>query len=253
MTSCIKKIIVAVLFVCLITAPAAHAVVIESDPDLQRVMGDLYALSVAMRLFYDDTHLTRCPSLSELAHYFKTPLPSGWPDDYRTEAIQGDWWAGRRVPEFSAARKFLRDNAPLLGLYDRESQSAWLGGAFVWVKAMPFEGNARPTLGKTVVKTAQGEGNDRQHLFFNSPGTNYYWKSGFVFTTGAHADALRKFETDAKGPFVTSPPRPPARETITASPVELPPEFNLGREEELETDLKVGDVLINPIPRPRSQ
>ena len=254
MTSCTKKIL-AVLLVCLAAAcaPAADAVTIEPDPDLQRVMGDLYALSAAMRLFYDDTHLSRCPSLNDLAHYLKTPLPGGWPGDYRTDVIQGDWWVGRRVPEFSAARKFLRDNAPMLGLYDRESQSAWLGGAFVWMKGLSFEGKNRPSLDKIVIKAAQGEGADRQHLFFNSPGTNYYWRSSLIYTTGAHADTLRRFGTDAKGPFVLPPPPSPARETIAASPVALPENFTLSGEDETQTSLKLGDITINPLRRPREQ
>ena len=252
---CTKNKIVVLLLVCfaLMGAPASCAAVIEPDADLQRVMGDLHGLAAAMRLFYDDTHLTRCPSLEELAHYLKAPLPAGWPGDYRADVIQGDWWVGRKVPEFSPARRFLRDKAPSLGLYDRESQSAWLGGAFVWMKALAFEGKPRPVLERIVIKAAQGDGNDRQHLFFNSPGTNYYWRSGLVFTTGAHADALRKYGTDAKGPFVTSAPRATARETVRATPVEKPSDFTLSGDDETETSLKIGDININPLRRPRGE
>jgi len=228
----------------------AVAAVIEPDHDLQRIVGDLYALSVAMRLFYDDTHKTRCPSLVELAHYLKKPLPAAWPGDYRTDVIGGDWWVGRKVPELSNSRKFLREKAPSLGLYGRESKSAWLGEPFVWVSALSFDGKARPeSEQKTVFKVAQGESDDRQHLFFNSPGTDYYWRSSLIYTTDAHAEALKKFGTDAKGPFVV-PPVHSVRHKLTASPVELPPDFTLGSEEE-EGDIRFGDVIINPIPRQR--
>ena len=260
MTSYIKKKypakyfrIVAILFVCFTVtrAGAARAVVIEPDPDLQLVMGDIYSLAVATRLYYDDTHKTQCPSPEELAHYIKKPLPGDWPSGYRTVAIQGDWWVGRKVPDFSSARKFLRENSSLLGLYEQDSQSAWQGGAFVWMSALSFDGKARPAPKQAALKTAQGEGDDRQHLFFNSPGTDYYWKSGLIYTSEAHAEALKKFGTDAKGPFVTPPKPRRAPETISASPVELPPDFTLSGEEEL--DISLGGVLINPIPRQRDR
>ena len=242
--------IVVILFVCLAvtSAATAGAVVIEPGPDLHHIMGDLYALSTAMRLFYDDTHKTQCPALDELAHYLSKPLPDGWPDDYQVGAIQGDWWVGRKVPEFSAARKFLREKAPSLGLYEHGSQSAWLGGTFVWMSAMSFDGKTKPAQEQAAFKAAQGEGEDRQYLFFNSPGTDYYWRSGFIYTTGAHAEVIKKFGTDSKGPFVM-PAAPRAPQTISASPVELPPDFTLSGEE--DADVKLGDVLINPVPRQR--
>jgi len=228
------KIIIA-LFVCLaVTNPIAYAVVIEPDPDLQRIMGDLYSLSVAMRLYYDDTHKKVCPTLDELAHYLKGPLPVGWPADYRTATVRGDWWVGRKAPDCSTARKFLRDNAPSLGLYDQEAQSAWLGGAFVWMSAVPSD-----------FKVAQGDGGDNQYLFFNSPGTDYYWRGGFIYTTQAHAEVLKKFGTDAKGPFVMPPPPSRPQEVISASPVTPPPDFTLGRAEDEEELLNMGDVIFN--------
>ena len=254
MTYCAKKLlgIVSTLLACvvLVCAGPAYAVVIEPDPDLHLVMGDLYAISVAMRLFYDDTQKTRCPIPDELSHYLQNQLPDNWSSDYRTAAIQGDWWVARKVPEFSTARKFLRENASLLGLYEQDCQSAWLGGAFVWMSAVPFNGKAKsvPVPGKPVFRAAQGEGDDRQHLFFNSPGTDYYWKSSLIYTTEAHAETLKKFGADAKGPFVTPSQPSRAPETLSASPVETPPDFTLSGEGG-EYDVSVGDVIFSPIPR----
>ena len=258
----IKKIcrIITLSFICLavaysgaIAAVAADAVIIEPDPDLQRVMGDLYAMSVAMRLYYDDTHKTRCPVQEELAHYLKQPLPDDWPAGYRTAAVGGDWWVGRKVPEFSVARKFLREKALLLGLYEQDNQNAWLGGEFAWMSAVTFDAKANPgpVPGKAVIKAAQGESGDSQHIFFNSPNTDYYWRSGLIYTTEAHIEALKKFGADAKGPFVTPPQPSRAPETFSASPVETPPDFTLSGEEEF--DLRLGDVIINPIPRQRDE
>ncbi|MCL2009791.1 MAG: hypothetical protein FWG71_04510, partial [Synergistaceae bacterium] len=182
------RIILALFFCVAVTcAGPARAAIIEPDPDLQRVMGDLYALSVAMRLYYDDTRNTQCPDQNDLARYLKKPLPDDWPAGYRTFVIQNDWWAGRKIPEFSAARKFLRENAPLLGLYDQTSRSAWLGGEFVWINALSFKEEPE----NPVFKVAPGEGDDSLYLFFNSPGTDYYWRSGLIYTDEARAEALR--------------------------------------------------------------
>ena len=245
--------ILVTLFVCLVVyTPAACAVVIEPDPDLQDVIGDLYSLSVVMRLYYDDTHKILCPGLPELAHYLKQPFSDGWPADYRTTVIQGSWWVGRKVPEVSTARRFLREHASSFGLYDLETQSLWMGGAFVWVKSLSFDGKNKPEPDqKTIFSVAQGDGKDSQHLFFNLNGTDRYWRSKLIYTTEAHSAALKKFGTDAKGHFVMPPPPSKARETISASPATPPPDFTLGIDEELETDMKIGDISINPISRPR--
>ena len=240
--------VLALLLLCLAvtSAKTACAVVIEPDPDLQCIMGDLYSMSAALRLFYDDTHLTRCPGLDELAHYLKKPLPGDWPLGYRITAIQGDWWVGRKVPEFSTARKFLRENAPSLGLYEQETQSPWLGGTFIWMNAVPFDGKGKPE--QALFKAAQGEGKDNQHLFFNSPGTDYYWRSNLIYTTDAHAAVLKKFGIDAKGPFVTSPVPSRKTEALTASPVAPPPDFTLSMDPE---DNIMGGTIFNPLPRPK--
>ena len=241
-----------ILFACFAVtcAAPARAVVIEPDPDLQRIMGDLHALAVVLHLHHGDTRRTQYPDHNDLAPYLERPLPGNWPADYQIAAIQGDWWVGRRVPEFSSARRFLRDNASRLGLYEQNRQSAWLGGAFVWMKALSFDGNAHP--GEPVFRVARGEGDDGRYLFFNSPGTAHYWRSGLIFTADARARAINKFETDAEGPFVVPAAPHTAPETISASPVELPPDFTLGREEEIDTDVRIGDVIFSPIPRTRN-
>ncbi|MDR1978349.1 MAG: hypothetical protein LBQ42_06415 [Synergistaceae bacterium] len=245
-------------------AGPARAVVIEAEPDLHRVMGDLYALSVAMRLYHDDTRETQCPAADLLGRYLKKPLPETWAEDYRTAGIGGDWWVGRKVPEFSRARKFLRSNAPGLGLYDKESMNPWLGGSFVWIRAVAFGGGNDPE----TPHVAQGDGEDRQRLFFNSPGTAYYWWSDLLFTPEAHAAALKKFgagsavdggspvDKKERGPFVVPPAPKEPPETFNASPVSPPPDFTVGRDEDEDGDairpIEMGDVIFNPIPRPRN-
>jgi hypothetical protein len=223
------------------------AAVIEAEPDLQHVMGDLYTLSVAMRLYYDDTHKEQCPSLDLLEPYLKKPLPDSWSETYRTETIESAWWVGRQVPEFSRARKFLRSNASALGLYDKSSMSAWMGGAFVWVKAVDF--GKKGTDGK-VSQVVQGE--DGQHLFFNSPGTAYYWWSDLLFTPEARAAVLKKFGVDSKKGSFTIPPTPAAfSETFTASPVSPPPDFTVRPAEDELQPAELGGLIFNPVSRPR--
>jgi len=241
------KIVIALLICLAVAIPTAGAVIIEPDTDLHGVMGDLYALSIVMRLYYDDVRKTQNPTLDELVHYLRSPLPGGWPADYRTAMIRGGWWVGRRVPEFSTARRFLRANALSLGLYEEDGQSAWLGGSFVWVNAVSFDESSGP--GQAVFRVAQEE--DGQHLFFNSPGTDYYWRSGLLYADRVHARVLQELGTDAKGPFVMPPPLIRASETLSASPVELPPDFTVGGDDEESMDARIGDVIFNPIPRQR--
>ena len=228
-------------FIAVIHAGPAGAVIIEPNPDLHSVMGDLHALVVAMRLYHDDTRRTQLPGLEELARYLRKPLPGGWPSDYRTAELRCGWWVGRRVPEFSTARRFLRDNALLLNLYEHENQSTWMGGAFVWMNALSFDRNTKP------IKVAQGEGNDKNYLFFNSPGTDFYWRSELIYTAEAHAEALKKFGTVAERPLMV-PTAPPSAQELRASPVELPPDFTVGADED-EIDMRIGNINVNPFRR----
>lgn len=272
MRNCAKKILSA-LAICflaniaffgfLVSAPrtACAAVVIEAEPELQNVVGGLYALSVAMRLYYDDTHSAQHPAVEQLARYLAHPLPSNGLQDYRTAELNGDWWIGRKVPAYSRARKFMRANAAALGLYDKESMSAWLGGSFVWHKAVSFDHKnkqAKPDE-TSAIRVVRGEGKDSRHLFFNMPGTEYYWWSDLLYTADADAAALKKFgknksgEGEMEGAFII--PASPAEisEDISASPVALPARFSVEKnDEETSGGIAVGDVLISPIPRMRS-
>jgi hypothetical protein len=240
----------ALVFTVLNTCPA-EAVVIESEPDLQRVMGDLCTLSAAMHLYYGDTHKTQCPTLDQLEPYLKKPLPSAWKETYRTAMAKGDWWVGRQVPEFSPARKFLRSKASALALYDAESMRAWLGEPFVWVRAVAFGDGGKPENG--VLRVVQGE--DKQHLFFNFPGTDYYWWSDLLFTPEAHSAVLQTYgasDFDAtfndKSALFVIPPAPRASgEGFTAAPVSPPPDF--AGEGEEEDSATLGGLIFNPVPR----
>ncbi|MDR1379836.1 MAG: hypothetical protein LBJ36_12425 [Synergistaceae bacterium] len=234
---------IAIVFLALPFGTVARGAVVEAEQDLQHIMGDLYTLSTAMLLYHDDTKNAQCPSIEELERYFKKPLPDSWPGEYRTAVIEGGWWVGRQVPEFSNARKFLRRNAPALGLYDKESMSAWLGQSFVWIEALSFRK-------ETTLRVVQGE--EKERLFFNSPGTDYYWWSNLLFTSRAYNAALVKCGAIAKA--LAIPPAPTKeRETFTASPVSPPLDFRVGGEQDEggPQPVEMADVIFNPIPRPR--
>ena len=232
------------LFACvaMIYATQASASVIVPDPELHGVIGDLHALTVALRLHYYDTRSASLPDLNQLTNYLRVPLPDGWPADYQIAEISGGWWIGRRVPEFSSARRFLRENAPSLGLYEQGGQSTWMGGSFVWMNALPFGNDA------VQIRAAQGQGRDVQYLFFNSPGTPYYWRSGLVFTAEAHTEARELFSSHSRGPFFVPDAAPRVQEPLRATPVELPPEFTVGRDED-EIDFRPGSMITLPLPR----
>lgn len=250
-----KTVSVVVFLLFLLSAIAAprfaEAAVVEADPDLQLVMGDLCALSVAMRLYYEDTHKTQCPTPEQLAHYFRKTPTAG---DYQTAEVGGAWWVGRKVPEFSRARSFMRTNAEAYGLYDRTSMGHWLGGSFVWRKAVGFTrtgGRVNPDKSLDL-RVVQGDGRDNQHLFFNIQGTDRYWWSDLLYTTGAHADALKLSAPGAdKGPFVIPQAPQAKKENIVASPVSVPDDFTVGRSSDDITDGidTGGNVLFNPMPR----
>ena len=247
MTHCTKKLFgILILLACIVVIHAepanANAAVIVPEPDLHSVMGDLHAIACALRLYHYDTRNTLLPDLNLLTSYFSGPLPGNWPEDYQIAEIQGAWWIGRRVPEFSTARRFLRENAPSLGLYEQGGQSAWMGGAFVWMNASPFGEDA------VQVRAAQGQGRDVQYLFFNSLGTSYYWRSGLVFTAEAHSRVRELFASHSRGPFFVPDATPREQEPLRATPVELPPEFTVGRDED-EIDFRPGSMITIPLPR----
>jgi hypothetical protein len=226
------------VFFSVIHAGLAGATVIEPDPELHGVLGDMYALATAMRLHHDAGG-RRLPGLDELARYLRNPLPDGWPANYRIAEIRGGWWIGRRVSEFSTARRFLRNNAFSLGLYEQEGQNIWLGGPFVWMDASPF--------GENIMRIKVARGDDNDYIFFNSPETAYYWRGELALTAEAAAGALEKFATDSGGPFIIPPPS--ASEPLRASPVELPPDFTVGRDED-EMLFLPGSMITLPLPRP---
>ncbi|MDR1875085.1 MAG: hypothetical protein LBQ90_08770 [Synergistaceae bacterium] len=242
-------ILVVALSLCVPVFPARA--VVEADPDLQLVMGDLLALTVAMRLHRDDTRGVECPTVDQLADRLQSPLSANLREDFRTIGVNGAWWVGRRVPNYSRARPFLRANAESLGLYDRESMSFWMGGSFVWIKGVEFDSAGKAMPPTSDIRVAEGGGKDAGRLFFNVRGTDRHWWSDLSFTPATRKAALERFGVKQAELLVVPPPPSSVREGISASPVHVPPEFSVGAESSDVPAIEMGDVLFTPLPRPR--
>ena len=232
---------------CVLSAPA-YAVTVEPDVEVHRVVGALYALSVAMNLYYAESEAI--PSPEQLGRYFRRDtLPSGWPESVHIASFEGAWWVGVAVDPYSPARKFLRANAPELSILDAPGGAPWMGASFAWMKASGAgKGSASPA-----AEVTEGSGEDRNELFFRTPGTDRYWWGPLRFSDSARASVLGRWGRAAEGFALTFPrERAAVKEEFRATPVGLPEEFGVSSDQEPGSSVEMGDVIFNPIPRPRS-
>lgn len=241
--------ILAALLLCFLAAPA-HAVRVEPDPEVHRVLGTLYALATAINL-----HRSVSEGLPEPVHlerYLRADsLPEGWPDSVRIAESSGSWWVGIPVPAYSTARKYLRANASELGVHDGAGGIPWMGGSLAWIAAVrpdPSGKGARPF----GVRIAEGWDEDKSALFFGTPSTDRFWWSPLLLSDSARSTALKRWGR-ASAPELRIPrAQAEERETFKASPVGLPEEFGVSADREPGPSMEMGDVILNPIPRPRS-
>lgn len=231
---------------CAPSAPAC-AVTVEPDVEVHRVVGALYALSAAMNLYHAEPGAI--PSPEQLGRFFqRDTLPSGWPGSVRVASYEGAWWVGVAVDPYSPARKFLRANAPELNVLDAPGGAPWMGASFAWMEALRLGASGAPA-----AEAAEGSGEDRNELFFRTPGTDRYWWSPLRFSDSARASVLKRWGRAVDGSTLTVPQeRAAAKEEFRAAPVGLPEEFGVSSDQEPGSSLEVGDVIFNPVPRPRS-
>lgn len=228
----------------------ALAAAAEPDVETHRLLGTLYALAAAANLYEAEGGALSAPA--QLERYFQRDgLPPDWPESVRTEVRSGAWWVGVSVGNYSTARKFLRANAPALGVFDAPEGSPWMGASFVWLEAVRFgAGRKAEPFG---VKIAEGHGEAKDALFFNAPGTEEYWWSPLRFTAPARTLALKRWGRTVDVPELTIPrAQDEEKESFRASPVGLPEEFGVSADQELGPSVEMGDVIFNPIPRTRN-
>lgn len=238
------------LGVCPLAVPA-RAATVEPDVETHRVLGTLCALSAAANLYGTEGGTLSAPA--QLERYFqRESLPEGWPDSVRVEARSDSWWVGVPVGIASTARKFLRAHAPELRIFAEPGGPSWMGSPFVWLEALRFGAGKKPE--PFGVGIAEGRDGDRAALFFNTPGTEWYWWSPLTFTASARASLLKRWGREAGVPELTVPREGDVeKESFRASPVGLPEEFGVSSDREPGTSVEMGDVLFNPIPRPRTE
>ena len=236
---------------CVLSAPAC-AVTVEPDVEAHRVVGTLYALSAAMNLYHAEPGAI--PSPEQLGRSFqRDTLPGGWPESVRVASYGGAWWVGVAV-DHSPARKFLRANAPELSILDAPGGAPWMGASFAWMEALRMEASgAGKNSASSAVEAAEGSGEDRNELFFRTPGTDRYWWSPLRFSDSARASVLKRWGRAVEGSALTVPrERAAVKEEFRATPVGLPEEFGVSSDQESGSSVEMGDVIFNPIPRPRS-
>ena len=246
-------LLLSVLFAPCVPSAKAYAVTVEPDVEVHRVVGALYALSAAMNLYHAESEAI--PSPEQLGRYFRRDtLPGGWPESVHVASFGGAWWVGVAVDPYSPARRFLRANAPELSILDAPGGAPWMGASFAWMEALRMgasgagKGSASPA-----VEVAEGSGEDRNELFFRTPGTDRYWWSPLRFSDSARASVLKRWGRAVEGSALTVPrERAAVKEEFRATPVGLPEEFGVSSDQEPGSSVEMGDVIFNPIPRPRS-
>lgn len=245
--------ILSVLMLLGVCVPARPACAAAAEPDVEthRVVGTLYALAAAAGLHRAEGGGELSPAALE-RYFQRDSLPEGWPESVRVLSRPGGWWVGVPVGSHSAARKFLRANAPELRVLDEPEGSFWMGSSFAWLEAARFGdgGRAEPF----ALRVAEGHGEDRDALFFNASGTEGYWWSPLRFSASARASLLKRWGQADGVPELSVPrDRDVEKESFRASPVGLPEEFSVGSDEEPGTSVEMGDVIFNPIPRTRTE
>ena len=225
---------------------AAHGLTVEPNPALHSVLGSLYSISAAAGLYQGEVGV-RPPAVERLAGYFqKDKLPQGW--DWKTSMlieIRGTGWLiGVKVPPAQEARKFLRINAKLLGVFEKDVNTPWLGGQYAWMRSSEL----------SQVKVREGYGDDSSYLFFNSPGTDYFWRSSLLMTPSAGKEVLKRHGQEFAGvsdPALMVKATQPGKEVFKANPVTLPEDFTISSDEDGDTGPSIGGVKINPVPKMR--
>ena len=236
-----RKIFTASILVILLSAGSVSAEV-NPDTEIHSVMGGLYSLVSALALNGEPA-----PDIRALRKYF-ADSPRNWLDTVRVETVNSDIWAGVTVGKLSSARKYLRTNAPKLGITDTPAGNAWMGGDFAWVKAGTVQ-NSR--LIPQRLEAVQSDG-----TIFLSANGNDWWQSHPSFTRQASQEIIRRFGgvkvSGLKKPQGSSE-RVSIYDQVRPSEVRKPADMHTNRKREFgeSYDIDMGDVIFRPVPSTR--
>lgn len=229
----------AVLVLFMLVSVSCASAKVNPDTEIHNVMGGLYSLVSAIALNGE-----AAPDIRALRKYF-SDAPNGWLDTIRVERAGNDLWAGVSVGKFSSARKYLRSNAPHLGITDTPAGNAWMGGNFAWVKAGSVQGGK---LIPSALKASQAEG-----AIFFSADENNWWLSHPSFTRQASQEILRRSGVKVSGLRKPQGVSQSIYESVKPADVRKPADMHTNRKHEFgeSYDIDMGDVIFRPVPSTR--
>ncbi|MBQ3346737.1 MAG: hypothetical protein IJG51_08435 [Synergistaceae bacterium] len=236
-----RKILASSILVIFMLTSCAFADV-NPDTEIHKVMGGLYSLVSAIAVNGE-----AAPDIRALRRYFND-APNGWLDTIRVERVGNDLWAGVTVGKYSTARKFLRSNAPKLGITDTPAGSAWMGGDFAWIKAGNIS-NGKFT--PSPLKAAQSEG----AIFFSTEGQADWWQSYPSLSKKSAQEVMKLWGVKEAGLHRPqgSEKRISIYDEVRPSEVRKPDDMHTNRKHQFgeSYDIEMGDVIFKPVPSTR--
>ena len=235
-----RKFLAASILAMFMFSVTAYAEV-NHDTEIHNVIGGLYSLVSALALNGEIA-----PDVRALRKYF-ADSPSNWLETIRVERVNNDLWAGVTVGKLSSARKYLRTNAPNLGITDTPAGNAWMGGDFAWVKAGTIQNDK---LIPSRLKAAQSDG-----TIFLSANGNDWWQSHPSFTGKSSQELLAHWGVNVSG--LRKPQGVSGLvsiyDQVRPSEVRKPADMHTNRKHEFgeSYDIDMGDVIFRPVPSTR--
>ncbi len=234
----------AVVVLCVSFAGAAFGFEMESNPEVHKIIGGLYALGSAVSL-----HNSTKPSVEQIARYFRNAPYDGksWNECVKISREKNSIWLGLLVDKFSNARSYLRTNADNLKLKDSPNGRAWLSGDFIWLKVAEISGK---DLKPVRIDSCLGSGDDSEIVFLSVNGDSW-WQANPEFTSQASRNVIKNFGV-ANAPELHAPKNNLVSiyDEVKPSSVRVPDEIHMRREKTFgdQYETHIGDVNFSPIP-----
>ena len=231
-------------------APAS-AVEVVQDVEVHRVMGRLYALALVVNLCQVESGRVELPATARIKGYFEGD-EAEWLDSAQVVAVGQAWWVGVPVDRYSGARRFLRTEAPGLGVMEAPGGSPWLGGPMAWLQAASVVSEGRGFVAKALSLLAAAGAEEDANRLFLSPDGELWWMSPDL--REPHRSSVLNRWGVRPAPELHAPAAAAGSgEEFRASPVSLPEDMHVGSVRSDDLSIGAGDVIFNPIPRVRSE